>query len=197
MPAPVWRLFGLSKEMITCGVSRLNLLQFAKVTAQQTNGVLPLLVDKNIHQKIPKIKYGAKNQRWNMCVYLRYVPVVYGVWHAYRFVDTKTFPVFWPVLTHLRKSLLRPGSTILWYQKLIVMEKIYAALMLAKPRILRPYRRKTQATTAVRGRDTAHAPRAAMANTVLGLLSEWCRLLLFFGHLIKECNWGGGNNGTV
>ena len=140
--------------------------------------------------------YGAKNQRWNMHAYLRYVPVVYDVWHAYKFVVTQTFRVFWPIVTYLRKSLLRPGSTILSYPKLIVMEKPIAAVMLATPRTLRPYRRKAQAATAISGRDTAHANRAAVANAVLHLLSEWCPLLLYLGHVVRECNWSGENNGT-
>ena len=194
--APVWRPFALSKEKVTGGVGLLNLLHFAKDVAQQTNRVLPLLVDENIHYKILKLLYGAKNQRWNMRAYLRYVPVVYGVWHAYKFVVTHTFRVFWPILTYLRKGLLRPGSTILSYPKLIVMEKTIAALMLATPRILRLYRRKAQAATAISGRDTAHANRAAVANAVLHLLSECCPLLLYLGHVVRECNWSGGNNNT-
>ena len=194
--APVWRLFALSKEKVTGGVGLLNFLHFAKYAAQQTNRVLPLLVDENIHYRILKLLYGAKNKRWNMRAYLRYVPVVYGVWHAYKFVVTHTFRVFWPILTYLRKGLLRHGSTILSYPKLIVMEKVIAALMLATPRILRLYRRKAQAATAISGRDTAHANRAAVANAVLHLLSEWCPLLLYLGHLVQECNWSGENNGT-
>ena len=76
------------------------------------------------------------------------------------------------------------------------MEKAIAALMLATPRILRPYRRKAQAATTISGRDTAHANRAAFANAVLHLLSEWCPLLLYLGHVVRECNWSGENNGT-
>ena len=196
MQAPVWRPLALSKERVTRGVGLLNLLHFAKDTAQQTNRVLTLLVDKNIHYRILKLLYGARNQRWNMRAYLRYVPVVYGVWHAYKFVITQTFRVFWPILTYLRKGLLRPGSTILSCSKLIVMEKAIAALMLATPRILRLYCPKAQAATAISGRDTAHANRAAVANAVLHLLSEWCPLLLYLGHLVRECNWSGENNGT-
>ena len=79
---PVWRPFALSKEKMTGGVGLLKLLQFAKDTAQQTNRVLPLVVDKNIHYMILKLLYGAKNQRWNMPAYLRHVPIAYGVWHA-------------------------------------------------------------------------------------------------------------------
>ena len=35
-----------------------------------------------------------------------------------------------------------------------------------------------------------------MANAVLHLLSEWCPLLLYSGHVVRECNWSGENNGT-
>ena len=170
------------------------MLQCAKDTAQQTNGVLPLLVNENY--RILKFLYGAKNQRWNLRAYLRYVPLVYGVWHANKFVVTHTFWVFRPILTCRRKGLPRPGSTILSYPKLIVMEKALAALTLATPRILGPYRRRAQAATPISGRDTAHANTAAVAQAVLHLLSEWCPLWLYMGHLVGECNWAGGKNGT-
>ena len=35
-----------------------------------------------------------------------------------------------------------------------------------------------------------------MANAVLHLLSEWCPLVLYLGHVVRECNWSGENNGT-
>ena len=115
--APVSRLLALSKEKVTGGVGLLNLLHFAKDAAQQTNRVLPVLVDENIHDTILKLLYGANNERWNMRAYLCYMPVVHGVWHAYKFVVTHTFRVFWPIRTYLRKGLVRPGSTILSYPK--------------------------------------------------------------------------------
>ena len=194
--APVWRLFALLKEKVTGGVGLLNLLQFAKNTAQQTNRVLPLLVDKNIHYRRLKLLYGAKNQRWNMRADLQYVLVVYSVSHAYKFIVTHAFWVFWPILTYLRKELLHPGSTISSYPKLIVMEKTIAAVIVATPTILRPYHRRARAATAISGCDTAHANRAAVANAVLYLLLEWCPLLLYLGQLVRECNSAGENTVT-
>ena len=96
------------------------------------------------------------------------------------------FLVFWPILTYLRKGLLRPDS----------YEKIIAALMLATLSTLRLYRRKVRAATAISGRETAQANRAAVGKAVLHLLTEWCPLLLYFGHLVRECNWSGENKGT-
>ena len=76
------------------------------------------------------------------------------------------------------------------------MKKTIAALMLATPRILRPYRRKAQAATAISGCNRAHANRAAVTNAVLYLLSEWCPFSLYLGHLVRECNWAGKTKGT-
>ena len=115
MQAPVWHPFALSKEKVTGGVGLFNLLHFAKDAAQQTNRVLPLLNDKNIHYRIVKVLYGAKNQRWNMRAYLRYVPVVHGVWHAYKFVVTHTSRVFWPILTYVHKRSATP-----WFNHTII-----------------------------------------------------------------------------
>ena len=143
--------------------------------------VLPLLGDGNIRYKILKLLYGAKSQPWIMRAYLVHVPVVHGVLHAYKFVVTPTFPVFWPILTYLQTGLLHTTLFILSYPNLRVIENTIAALMLATPRILRPHRRKAQAATVVSGLDTAHANTAALANIVLCLVSEWCPLLLYLG----------------
>ena len=35
-----------------------------------------------------------------------------------------------------------------------------------------------------------------MANAVLHLLSEWWLWWLYLGHVVRECNWLGENNGT-
>ena len=99
--------------------------------------------------------------------------------------------LFEPTYGNVCYNLVPPS-----YPKLIVMEKTIAALMLATARILRPYRRKAKAATAISGCDTVHANRAAVANAVLHLLSEWCPLLLYLGHVVRGCNWSGENKGT-
>ena len=115
MQAPVWPPCALSKEKVTGGVGLLHLLPFAKHTAQRINRVLPLLFDENIHYRILKFLYGAKNQQSNMRAYLRYIPVVYGVWHAYKFVSTHTFRLFWPVPNFPTERSATP-----WFNHIII-----------------------------------------------------------------------------
>ena len=129
--------------------------------------------------------YRAKKQRWNMRAYLRHIPVAYCVCHSYRFVVKHNLWVFLPILTYQQQGLLSPGSTLLSYQKLIVMENTIAALMLATPRVLCPCRRKAQAATAISGHHTAHANGGAVANAVFCLLSVWCPLLFYLGNLVQ------------
>ena len=78
----------------------------------------------------------------------------------------------------------------------MVMEKPIAALMLARPRILRPYLSKGQPVSRITGCDTAHADMAAVANAMLSLLSEGCPFLLYLGHVVRECNWAREYNHT-
>ena len=95
-----------------------------------------------------------------------------------------------------RKGLLRPCATTLSYPQLMVIEKTIAALMLARPRILRPYLREAQPASPITCRDTTHADMAAVAKAILSLLSEECPLLLYLGHVVQEFNWARENNHT-
>ena len=66
--------------------------------------------------------YGIGNQEWNMHVYLHQVPLVYGVWHAYGFVQPMRFEC-----SGLRLCSYIKGFCD--YPKLIVMEKTIAAIL--------------------------------------------------------------------
>ena len=88
--------------------------------------------------------------------------------------------------------IMTSGSTILSYPKLIIMEETIAAMVLAISKKLCPYRRKAQAATAIRGRDTVHANRESVANAGLCLLSESCPWLFYPGSPDTGVQLGGG-----
>ena len=127
---PQWRPLCLSKEEVSGNVSLLNVLQFTRDLAQHTRPVVPVLCDENIHYRICKMMYGEKTTGWNVRLFLRSHPILYGSWHAYKFFVTQTFRSFWPIVTFFRKGLLRSGDTVPWFPKLITMEITVGALLL-------------------------------------------------------------------
>ena len=88
---PHWRPLYLSKEKVNSNVSLLKLLQFTRDLAQLTPPVVPVLCDENIHYRICKMMYGEKTTGWNVRLFLRSQPILYGFWHAYKFCVTQTF----------------------------------------------------------------------------------------------------------
>ena len=75
---PHWRPFCLSKKKVGGKVSLLNLLQFTRDLAQHTRPVVPVFCGENIHYRIFKMMYGQKTTGWNVRLYLRSDPILYG-----------------------------------------------------------------------------------------------------------------------
>ena len=88
-------------------MSLLNPLQFTRDLAQHTRPVVPVLCDENIHYRICKMMYGEKTTGWNVRLFLRSNPILYGFWHAYKSCVTQTFLLFSPTVTFFRKCRLR------------------------------------------------------------------------------------------
>ena len=98
---PHWGPLCPSKEKVSGNVSLLSLLQFTRDLAQHTRPVVPVLCD----YRISKMMYGEKTTGWNVRLFLRSHPILYGFWHAYKFCVTQTFRSFWPIVTFFRKGL--------------------------------------------------------------------------------------------
>ena len=116
---PHWRPLCLGKEKESGNVSLLNLLQFTRALAQHNRPVVPVLCDEKIGYRICMMMYGEKTTAWNVRLFLRSHPILYGFWHAYKFCFTQTFRSFWPIVTFFRKGLLRSGDTVPCFPKLI------------------------------------------------------------------------------
>ena len=139
---PHWRPLCLSKEKVRGNISLLNLLQFMRDLAQHTRPVVPVLCDENIHYRICKMMYGEKTTGWNVELFLRSHPILYGLWHAYKFCITQTFRTFWPIVTFFHKGLLRSVDRFPCFSKLITMEIPVGALLFSMGLQLRRLNRK-------------------------------------------------------
>ena len=148
---PHWRPLRLSKEKVSGNVLLLNLLQFTRDLAQHTRPVVPVLCDGNIHYRICKMMYGKKTTDWNVRLFLRSHPILYGFWLAYKFCVTQTIRSFWPIVTFFRKGLLRSGDTVPCSPELITMEITVGALLLGMGPHKRRLNRKCHSLAAALG----------------------------------------------
>ena len=193
---PHWRSLCLSKEKVSGNVSLLNLLQFTRVLPQHTQPVVPVLCDENIHYRICKMMYGGRTTGWNVRLFLRSHPILYGFWHAYKFCLTQTFRSFWPIVTFFRKALLRSGDTVPCFPKLITMEITVSALLLGMGPHIRRLNRKCYSLGLARSANRRSRLRYAVCKAMQVLLTQYCPMLLYLGHLVRQCNWSGETANT-
>ena len=194
---PHWRPLSLSKEKVSGNVLLLNLLQFTRNLAQHTRPVVPVLCDENIHYRICKIMYGEKTTGWNVRLFLRSHPILYGFWHAYKFCVTQTFRSFWPIVNFFRKCLLRSGDAVPCFPKLIPMEITVGALLLGMGPHIRRLNRKCHSLRLARPVNRRGRLRYAVCKAIQLLLTQYCPMLLYLGHLVRQCNWAGETANTV
>ena len=183
----------LSKERVSSKVSLLNLLQFTKDLAQHNRPVVPVLCDENMNYRNCKMMYAEKRTVWNVRLFLRSHPILYGFRHAYQICVTQTFRSFWPFMTFFRKGLLLSGETVPCFPKLITIEITIGALPLGMGPHIRRLSRKRHFLGVARLANRRNCLRYAVCKAMQVLLTQYCPVLLYLGHLVRQCNWAGEN----
>ena len=171
---PHWQPLCLSKEKVSGKISLLNLLQFIRDLAQHTRPVVPVLCDENIHYRICKMMYGEKTTGWNVRLFLRSHPILYGFWHAYKFCVAQTFRSFWPIVTFFRKGLLRSGDTVPCFPKLITLEITFGALLLGMGPHIRRLNRKWHSLGLAHPANRRSSLWYAVCKAMQVLLTQYC-----------------------
>ena len=157
---------------------------------------MPVFCDENIHYCICKMMYGEKTTGWNVLLFLRSHPILYGFWHAYKFCVPQTFRSFWPIMTFFRKELLRSGDTVPCFPKVIRMEITVCALLLGFSPYIQRLNRKCHSLGLARPVNWRGRLRYAVCKAIQVLLTQYCRVLLYQGHLVRQCNWAGETANT-
>ena len=116
--------------------------------------------------------YGEKTTGWNVRLFLRSHPILYGFWHAYKFCVTQTFRSFWPIVTFFRKGLLRSGDTVPCFPKLITMEITVGALLLGMGPHIRRLNRKCRSLELARPANRQSRLRYAVCKAMQVLLTQ-------------------------
>ena len=193
---PHWWPLCLSKEKVGSNVSFLNLLQFTRDLAQDTRPVVPVLCGENIHYRICKMMYGEKTTGWNVGLFLRSQPILYGFLHTYKFSVTQIFRSFWPIVTFFRKGLLCSADTVPCFPKLITMEITVGVLLLGMGPHIGRLNGKCHCFGLVRPANRRSRLRYAVCKAMQDLLTQYCPMLLYLEHLVRQCNWAGETANT-
>ena len=134
---------------------------------------------------------------YNIHVVFHACPLVYGVWHAYKYTVLATCRAFCPIVTYLRFGTVAIGHKTPAHLKLIVLEKFIAACILGSGDMLHGLRRKRNTTWAQRNITDRHEARYQVAVAFHIFLTKYCALLLYLGFICRQCNWEGMRPSTA
>ena len=195
---PQWRPLHLSAEQVTGTTGLVNVLQWLHDNRSHTAGLFPMLADENIHYRVLKLLYGNQMGRWDVPAKLRYIPLVYGVWHAYKVAVTVVFRKFLPFVSYLRYGTLGAGKTIGTNPSLGLMERTIGCLLKCMGPHVMGVRRKAQRAD----REASRSPtrrnllRKGIARGMLLLCTEYAPMLLYIGFLVREGSWNSPGANT-
>ena len=99
-------------------------------------------------------------------------------------------------VTFFRKGLLRSGETVPCFPKLITMDIPVGALLSGMGPGIRRLNRKCHSLGLARPANRRNRLRYAVCKAIQGLLTQYCPMLLYLSHLVRQCNWAGENANT-
>ena len=127
-----WRPFLLSH--LKCG-SHVELLVFVRgleCLQVKTRRTMPVLIDMKIFYALMKMSFGASYAPWHVDQFLFEHPLLYGVWHLYKYSVGIRYKAFAPVIKFLAQGCdLKAGVVVPMKVKLRHMEKNIVGLFLA------------------------------------------------------------------
>lgn len=126
-----WYPWQLSDHLVGTNNGLLNLMQDVNRLQSHTARVLPVLVDENIHYRLMKWMYGRAYARLSVREQLVNKPILYGVWHPYKFLCLHLHRQFLTQFAYLYQGLMNPGDSITAVERLPFIERCIAATWIA------------------------------------------------------------------
>ena len=193
-----WRPFFLSELRSGTHKELLQLVVDLSCVEHRTRHCVPLLVDMKIHFALLKLCYGAAYAPWNVPQLLLGFPLVYGVWHSYKYCVELIYGAFLPFIKFLEQgNSLQVGSILRRKVKVIHMEKTLLGLMLATSSNRgRLDERVTSLLNSQRDLTPIERKGLRMLLALKALLYTYCPAAFSIGTLVRECNWEGRGAGS-
>ena len=126
-----WRPFNLNDDVVQTQEHLLKILVFCHgLVSHHVCSPMPLLVDENIAYRIQKLCYAEPLQSWAVRDHLRDLPVLYGVWHPYKYVVDVVYRQFLSLWVYLLRGTVAVGDASPSKVKLRTQEMWLGAMLL-------------------------------------------------------------------
>ena len=193
-----WRPFFLSELRSGTHKELLQLVVDLSCVEHRTRHCVPLLVDMKIHFALLKLCYGAAYVPGNVPQLLLGFPLVYGIWHSYKYCVELIYRAFLPFIKFLEQgNSLQVGSILPRKVKVIHMEKTLLGLMLATSSNRGKLdERFTSLLNSQRDLTPIQRKGLRMLLALKALLYTYCLAAFSIGTLVRECNWEGRGAGS-
>ena len=93
------------------------------------------MVDENIHYRLLKLMHGASTAMYDFRLWMCSFPILYGIWHPYKYCVSAVYRMFFPIFALLEVTTAECGREIRGHQKLLHIEKMVAALLLIRHKV--------------------------------------------------------------
>ena len=95
-----------------------------------------MLIDMNLFYSVAKMLYSSTYDVYKLHNVLRYCPMVYGVWHAYKYCREAVYRNPFSLCTFLSSGPQSPDTDVYTHPKLIWKERLIMSLLLVAPQYL-------------------------------------------------------------
>ena len=152
---------------------------------------LPCLVDIKPFYSVMKRVYSRSFTQYNVASRIQNTPLLFGIWHAYKYCAIVMYRAYLPILALLEKPSIRTDDEPQFRTKpkLRHMEVVFACLLLHANRLREPLVKALQQATP---NTQGHKILTALKT----LLLEHVPALFAIGILTRDCTWHGRQNGT-
>ena len=188
-----WRPFLLSHLKSGSHVELLEFVRGLECLQVKTRRTVPFLIDMKIFYALLKMLFGASYAPWHVDQILLGHPLLYGVWHPYKYSVEIIYKAFAPIIKFLEQGWdLKAGAVVPMKVKLRHMEKTIVGLFLATA----ANKARLDSTTQVLMGNLAELSDVQRVGVkrllaLKALLYSYCPALLALGVLVRECNWNG------
>ena len=210
----IWKPWNLAEQQVGNNQDLLMLLLDVVDVQRFTGRVLPLLVDKNIHYRVLRLLYSTSLLKWDVACVLKQVPLIYGIWHAYKHTLVVVFRAYLPLLAQLEcTGEPSVGARVSSTRRVLYLEKLFAILLVLRDNtedILQEQLRRVEAAIPRNRASNTDASSSSTADAVSVLqqkrqmllalrqvLTFWAPALFRLGFMVRQCTWDGHPGGQV